>query len=112
VSTRLVSIAELQDEYVKCRTIGHAWDDHPGAEFSPARWRAATGAMGLRCTRCKTVRLDYIAKDMSVEHDYDYPPGYHLAPGVGRRPNLRAELFRRSLLVKRYRDRGRRDGGA
>lgn len=101
--TERVSITELRDEFVICRTLGHSWDEHPGAEFSELELRVAAGALALRCTRCTTVRLDYIAKDMTVYYrKYTYPDQYTSIPGEGTRPNLRGEMFRRSLLIRTY----------
>jgi hypothetical protein len=98
---------ELADQFVLCRTLGHAWDELPNAEFSAALWRTSAGALALRCARCYTERFDYIGKDMAVaSRRYVYPKGYQGVEGEGRgRPNLRGELFRRSLLVHRYANR-------
>jgi hypothetical protein len=101
-----VEIQELLDEYVVCRTLGHAWDELPDADFSPELFRTSAGALALRCQRCHTLRYDYIGKAMDVvSRRYVYPNRYTTIPGEGTRPNLRGELFRRSLLIHRYRDR-------
>jgi hypothetical protein len=101
-----VRIDELLDEYVLCRTLGHSWDELPDPEFSTSLYRSSTGALALRCTRCRAERYDYIANDMTVaSRQYRYPPQYNTIPGQGSRPNLRGEMFRRSLLVHRYRQR-------
>ena len=103
-----VTIEELRNEYVVCRTVGHAWDELLDAEFSRALFRSSTGAMALRCGRCLTERYDYIGSDMQVvSRQYRYPRHYNTIPGQGTRPNLRGELFRRSLLVQSYRARKR-----
>lgn len=96
-----VDIRELDDSYVVCRTLGHAWDNHPNGEVRSDLFRASRGAIVLRCTRCTTERFDYIANDMSVfQRYYRYPPRYQSIPGQGTRPNLRGELLRRSLLIR------------
>jgi hypothetical protein len=101
-----MAITDLQDEYVVCRTVGHAWDDNPGAQLNGDMWKAATAGMALRCTRCFTERFDYIGKDMKVfGRYYRYPEHYTTIPGEGTRPNLRGEMFRRSLLIRRKRAR-------
>ena len=104
------TITELLDSYVICRTLGHAWDVIPNAQFSLDLFRTSSGAMALRCIRCFTERYDYIGKDMEIAYrTYKYPEHYKGIVGEGNRPNLRSELFRRSLLVQAYaRANGRR----
>jgi hypothetical protein len=104
------TIAELRDEYVLCRTLGHSWDDNPTAELDGALWKTSTAGMALRCTRCGTERFDYINAELKVyARYYRYPLHYTTIPGEGTRPNLRGELLRRSLLIRRRggRQRGR-----
>lgn len=96
-----VDIRDLEDAYVICRTLGHAWDDNPNGEVQSDLFRASRGAITLRCTRCTTERFDYIAQDMTVfQRYYRYPSHYNTIRGQGTRPNLRGELFRRSLLIR------------
>ena len=96
-----VDIQELNDQYVLCRTLGHAWDDNPTAELDSRLYRTSKAALALRCVRCRTERFDYIDQDMLVSYRYyRYPPRYKSIPGQGTRPNLRAELLRRSLLIR------------
>jgi hypothetical protein len=98
-----MDIHDLQDEFVVCRALGHSWDDNPGAVVDSELFKAAQGVLALRCVRCTTERFDYIAKDMTVwQRYYRYPAKYTTIPGQGTRPNLRAELFKRSLLVRRH----------
>jgi hypothetical protein len=96
-----MAITDLEDVYVLCRTLGHAWDDNPAGEVDSELFRASRGAIVLRCTRCATERFDYIANDMTVfQRYYRYPRFYQSIPGQGSRPNLRGELLRRSLLIR------------
>lgn len=96
-----LAIDELADAFVICRAIGHAWEDNPHAEVNSDLFRASDGALALRCVRCTTERFDYVAHDMTVwQRYYRYPDRYGTVPGEGTRPNLRAELFRRSLLIR------------
>jgi hypothetical protein len=96
-----VAITDLEDIYVLCRAIGHAWEDNPHAEVDSEMFRASRGAIALRCTRCTTERFDYIANDMTVfQRYYRYPRRYQSIPGEGTRPNLRGELLRRSILIR------------
>jgi hypothetical protein len=98
-----IDISELRDEYVVCRAIGHSWDDNPTAEVDGPLFRAATGCLALRCVRCTTERFDYIDSEMQVfQRYYRYPPQYQSIPGQETRPNLRGELLRRSVLIRRY----------
>jgi hypothetical protein len=95
-----VSITELRDEYVICRALGHAWDENPTAEPDSEWAPFSDGFIALRCTRCLAERLDYIGHDLAIAYRrYVYPPRYKSIPGEGTRPNLRGEMFRRSLLV-------------
>lgn len=98
-----VSISELKDAYVICRALGHSWDDWPQGEVDRTMLHLFQGALVLRCTRCTTERYDYIGKDMRVaQRTYKYPPMYKSIPGEGTRPNLRGEMFRRSLLIRTF----------
>ena len=99
----LISVADLKEEYVVCRAIGHTWDDNPTAELDSTLWRAGAAALALRCTRCTTERFDYLAADMTVFHRYyRYPEHYNTSiPGQGTKPNLRGELLSRSVLLRR-----------
>jgi hypothetical protein len=40
-----------------------------------------------------------------VSRQYKYPPRYNTIIGEGKRPNLRGEMLRRSLLIQTYRRR-------
>jgi hypothetical protein len=97
----LINVDDLSDKFLLCRTLGHSWDDNPNPQFL-APDKSYVGAIKLRCTRCRTERYDYIDKRMEVwKRFYRYPKGYgQLKPGY-KKPQLRAELFNRSLLVQR-----------
>jgi hypothetical protein len=96
-----MDIRDLEDAFVVCRTLGHAWDDNPNGEVQSELFRASRGALILRCARCGAERFDYIANDMTVfQRYYRYPARYKSIPGQGSRPNLRSELLRRSLLIR------------
>lgn len=108
-ATELVEIVHLRDEYVTCRTIGHSWDDNPNGEVNSDFFKLARGLLMLRCTRCQTERFDYIGNNMQIfQRYYRYPPQYRSIPGQGTRPNLRAEMFRRSLLIRSYNGKRKR----
>jgi hypothetical protein len=104
----MTEVGDLRDEFVVCRTIGHSWDDHPSPEVPHTlQWHSAKAALFLRCTRCHTERFDYLDGDMTVGYRYyRYPDRYRgLAKGAGSRPLLRGEMFRRSLLLRKRRQR-------
>lgn len=100
-----VEITELQDRYLLCRSLGHAWDDYPNGEVDSQLFKSSTGAMVLRCTRCRTERYDYLDKQLQVSNRYyKYPARYTTIPGY-KRPDLRAEMLSRSLLIRRRNSR-------
>lgn len=102
----MVSINDLKDEYVLCRTLGHSWDDNPTALVDSQLYRASRGVLALRCTRCTTERFDYINQSFEIgTRYYRYPPLYKSIPGEGTRPNLRGEMLKRSLLIRSARRR-------
>ena len=104
-----VQLDELKDEYVICRTLGHAWEENPHGEVSDDYFNASQGYLSLRCTRCTAERIDYIGNDMAVwSRRYKYPPMYTTIQGEGTRPNLRGEMFRRSLLIQGHQKRRQR----
>lgn len=101
-------IEDLRDEFVLCRAIGHAWEDNPTAEVDSQWFRRSAGVLTLRCARCTTERFDYIGLNMKVfQRYYRYPDHYTTIPGEGSRPNLRGEMIRRSLLIRKYGTRKR-----
>jgi hypothetical protein len=99
-----VEVHDLTNEYLLCRALGHSWDDNPTAALpQTALTFAATGVLCLRCTRCTTQRYDYLNASMDVfSRRYIYPSSYRrLRAEQRRRPVLRAEMFGRSLLIRR-----------
>lgn len=96
-----VSIAELTDEYLKCRHWGHDWDEYPSAVVDSERYRTAFAIEAVRCTRCTMERIKYY-DEMLVAIGSPYyrrPPGYDTIVGQGSRPNVRFELFGRGLVI-------------
>ena len=97
------AITDLLDDYVICRTLGHSWDEHPTPEVDSDLWRGAKAAMFLRCTRCHTERFDYLDGSFAVSYRYyRYPEKYRTVPRAATRVNLRGEMFRRSLLLRKH----------
>jgi hypothetical protein len=103
----LIEVHDLTDKFLLCRTLGHSWDENPNPAHPGTGDKSWVGALYLRCTRCRCERYDYINNQMEVhKRYYRYPKGYgRLASGTTR-PNLRAEIFSRSLLISR------RNGGS
>jgi hypothetical protein len=100
-----LEIHELTDKFLMCRMLGHSWDDNPNGEVDSEYFRHSKGALALRCTRCRTERYDYLDNSMQVfQRYYKYPKRYTTIPGYTR-PDVRAEMLSRSLLI-----RGRRNG--
>jgi hypothetical protein len=66
----------MRAEYLRCRTLGHAWDD-----FIPHGVRPRWGHLQTwRCVRCGTERHDVInAIGTLGQRHYVYPEGYQLA---------------------------------
>ena len=96
------TVTDLLDDYVVCRTIGHAWDEHPTPEVDSDLFRKARAGLFLRCTRCHTERFDYLTSDMTVGYRYyRYPEKYRGLEKGATRPLLRGEMFRRSLLLRK-----------
>jgi hypothetical protein len=88
--------SDLEDDYLTCRTISHSWDEAPNAEFKTIfNW-----VMPLRCTRCTTLRIDYLNNLGEVMgRRYIYPEGYGYCKDT--KINLRAEMLRRRILARR-----------
>lgn len=86
------------EEYLKCRTWGHSWDD-----FTPTEMRRPSFGWrySLRCVRCGTERHDLIGRLGDVlSRQYIYPEAYKDA-GIGTKGLARNE-FRRELAYRRY----------
>jgi hypothetical protein len=98
-----VDVADLRDEYVICRTIGHRWDDHPSPELDSQMWAMSAAALALRCSRCTTERFDFYLADLTVYHRYyRYPPGYRTTRGSNvSRVAMREVLYERDILLRR-----------
>lgn len=86
-------LRELDRAFVRCRTLGHAWDD-----FIPMRKPAQFGdRLSLRCVRCATERHDIVSwvDGSLLQREYQHPEGYALAEHHSR------SEFRATLMVIR-----------
>ena len=67
--------AHLADpsDYVRCRTLGHAWDPIPVTE--PPSYGLA---IDLRCIHCATIRRDIVSRSTAslMNRRYTYPDHY------------------------------------
>lgn len=99
------AIAGLNDEYVECRTLLHAWEEIPYDGNAPHRWRVATRSttiLAFRCLRCSTLRYDVwsnVTGDL-IERTYHTPTGYALPKGHGRKVLVRKEYLNRFVRPK------------
>lgn len=85
------------DQYLKCRTWGHAWDSFAPLGMAPPSfgWRES-----LRCTRCTMERHFTISsRDEVAVRDYRPPEGYARPKGSG--PLLAAEKRKRMFEMLR-----------
>lgn len=74
---KTTELGMLQDEYLKCRTYGHSWDQIPSSLADPEYQRMYAWYDVLRCVNCKTERYDGIASSGDVDtRTYRYPWGY------------------------------------
>lgn len=90
----------IPEEYEKCRTYGHSWDDEvpPPPNYSA---KVFSSALVTRCDRCATYRILAVnALGEVAGRKYLYPDGY-LIPKE-QRPT-KAEL--RIVRIRRKRSR-------
>lgn len=101
--------ADLTDEFVRCRAVGHSWDDfHPTDMRRPLfGWR-----LSFRCTRCLTERHDLVdAMGRLLQRSYYYDDDYKEA-GIGLK-GVRKDDFRREMALRTYgrlRERNKQSG--
>lgn len=92
--------SNLSEAFLLCREIGHKWNPHTAAWRSEQRCYERS----LRCTRCRTRRLQLLTSYGAViSSQYIYPDGYQ-HKGFGRvigdgRDALRLESIQRLVEV-------------
>jgi hypothetical protein len=70
----------LPQQFVACRDMGHAWRPFTAAWDGAAR----VFRRELRCTRCKTSRVQTLNARGHIESSwYEYPDDYLRPPGSG-----------------------------
>jgi hypothetical protein len=104
MAKELMEIHELTDKFLMCRALGHSWDDNPNPEIDSELYHTSRAAAFLRCVRCHTERFDYLDQELKVFYRYyRYPKKYTTIPGYTR-PDVRAEMLSRSLLIRSRRN--------
>ncbi len=83
------------DQMLRCRVVGHQWDDFYPTNLSPPAfgWR-----LSLRCARCTTERHDLISfrEGDVLAREYRYVDGYQQRRDERLdRPELRMALYER-----------------
>jgi hypothetical protein len=90
-----VSVTTFSNEFLRCRTWGHRWDDFNPIDMGPPMfgWRES-----LRCSTCTTERHRIIGRNGQIlSASYKYPEGYQMKKGFKAFPKgeLRVEMFNR-----------------
>lgn len=86
----------LPEKFLHCRELGHNW-----RPFSAGRYKDGGFERILRCSRCRTRRVQEItSRGVVMVNRYEYPEGYQAEKGMGRivgegRGLLRLESIKR-----------------
>lgn len=95
-----MTVRNITDTHLVCRTVGHSWDDNPAGEIKTIfSWYIA-----LRCTRCTTERFDFLNNAGEVmRRQYRYADGYRRSRDdkSPTRLQVRVELMRRRIFARR-----------
>ena len=96
----MTKTSDLMAQYMRCRTLGHQWDDIPAEKagaFGDPLW--------CRCLRCATVRIDEIGGGGKlIKRKYNYPDGYQRAWTSTDGITPSRSDFREMLLMQRIRE--------
>lgn len=104
--SRVPSLSEKADGYVRCYTLGHAWDNWPQDDWTP-NWKSLVyRPVSFRCESCGTVRREYLNREngelsANPGRRYIYPEGFLL----GRLDLAELGMTRRELARVEYLDR-------
>jgi len=93
----MTTIDDLADDFLKCKLVGHMWDD-----FIPMRKKPQFGELqGWLCVRCTTERHDIVSwvNGDLISREYRYPEGYHLSEKY-KRHDFRLTYLQRKHPVK------------
>lgn len=92
--SRTIPRREQEEDYERCKTLGHVWEDFNPIDLGPAMYGKR---MSLRCVRCTTERHDTIEASGRVgTRSYRYADGY-IIPREERltRAEMRLKLYDR-----------------
>lgn len=89
----------LPERFLYCREMGHNWRPYSAGHYKDGGGFERT----LRCTRCRTRRVQVITdRGVVLKNRYEYPDGYSAPTGMGQaaragegRGLLRLESIRR-----------------
>lgn len=92
---------EQRQNFVVCRSLGHAWFEIDDTREHTTAWRVWKFRISLRCERCGTERYDGINVHGEVgQREYRYPEDYKYA--VHETPS-RQEF--RLIMLRRRKER-------
>jgi hypothetical protein len=76
--TDAVSIEMLRSEFLKCRTIAHAWFEAPADDLQKPDIKGDWW-LNVACERCTTRRIDLISESGErISRRYKHPKQYQL----------------------------------
>lgn len=83
MTTKSARAEAAREQFIECRTIGHAWDRYVDTDMRAPQYGHR---LSLRCTRCPTRRHDLVHRITGkvIERVYDYPDDYALAEKMNR----------------------------
>jgi hypothetical protein len=93
----MIDLTTQPAEYVRCRTVGHSWDD-----FVPVGMRRPSFGfrLSLLCTSCGMERHDLVnTRGDVLQREYRAPDDYTIRGGAPARADYRVELARRGGAV-------------
>jgi hypothetical protein len=98
----VTDLTKLPHSYIRCRTLGHAWDDvEPTAEEiqdADLMWHGYS-LLATCCSRCYMRRMDIVTTGGALRtRRYNYPVGYLIAKGEHRPKRIE---FRKQLIANR-----------
>lgn len=98
-------LSNLQLSYLRCRTLGHAWEDVTGIIDTVSHRELTGDRLVLRCTSCGTIAEDLYSRstgDRVGTRYYEYPQYYKMVgeefSGVKGRSMFRLEYVNRKEL--------------
>ena len=92
------SLEFAKPAHLECRDLGHNWRHHHDERTTSTRGVVIEFVRTLRCTRCKTERVEVIALPSlrRIRVGYAYPDGYRMQAGAATtRTDARREVLRR-----------------